>query len=89
MLFFKRLFKRRPYRIRFDGRDLVRYTEGDRTMIIETDIGSKNRLIYKASIASWLPPHDADEVTEQDRERICRNFQESLGKVEFIEPNDW
>ena len=89
MLFFKRLFKRRPYRVRFEGRDLIRYTEGDRTMVIESDIGSKHMLIYKESIDSWLPPHEADEVTEQDHERICRNLEESLGKVEFIEPSDW
>ena len=66
------------------GRDEYKYIEGERSLVLQIDmgIGVPNRLLYSSTIKRWLPPHQDETITEEDRQRIASkiaNFLVSQG----------
>ncbi len=55
------------------GRDEYKYVEGERciTLQIEMLIGEPKRAIYSSTIRRWHPPHENEEITDEDRHRIA------------------
>ena len=65
-------------------RDGYKYVEGERSLVLQIDMlrGVPNRLLYSSTIKRWLPPHQDEMITEEDRKRIAAkiaNFLTSQG----------
>ena len=60
------------------GRDEYKYLEGERSLVLQIDmlIGEPRRVIYSSTIKRWLPPHDNEEVTVEDKHRIAAKIAE-------------
>lgn len=72
------------------SRDEWKYIEGDRQLILvaERGLGDPQLLIYASSVKRWLPPHENEEITDADRERILKKvcfFFDKSGKTYKIE----
>jgi len=64
-------------RVERSGRTELRYSEASKTTIVEVEPG--NRLaIYESTICAWLPPHEEEPLTDQDRARILSRVAEAL-----------
>jgi hypothetical protein len=57
------------------GRGGVRYTEGDRSVEINSEFsgGVRGVILYKSSIVAWEGPVGTVAVGEEDRDRIIKN----------------
>lgn len=57
------------------------YSERSRSLRVDSEVlgGKSGLMIYKDSIKSWNPPHDADAIDETQRnaivEHICSAFR--------------
>lgn len=75
------------FRVRLLGRAGMRYREGKKTMAIDSEmlVGEFDYVVYTDSIRAWLPPHDAEIVTPEEKERIRKNVAWALRsmKVEW------
>jgi hypothetical protein len=65
-------------------RDGYKYIEGERSLVLQIDMlrGVPNRLLYSSTIKRWLPPHQDERISEEDRQRIATkiaNFLVSQG----------
>jgi hypothetical protein len=58
------------------GRDEYRYIEEGHSRILQIDMlkGVPNRLIYSSTIERWLPPHQDEAISEENRRRIATNI---------------
>jgi hypothetical protein len=59
------------------------YTEGDLILEVRVDRyfdGSNHYkvVIYIDSIDKWLPPHDQNQISDSEKERIKNNISEAL-----------
>jgi hypothetical protein len=76
------------------GRTGMRYTEGARSIWIESEVLAKPRAIamFKETIRVWAGP-EPEEVNEKDRDRIVDNvkraFQACGYELQVHEPFDW
>ena len=66
------------------GRDEYKYIEGERSLVLQIEMlrGVPNRLLYSSTIKRWLPPHQDERISEEDRQRIATkiaNFLVSQG----------
>ena len=61
--------------MRRTGRDTYLYVEGDHKLEVYAEmlIGNPARAIDSSGIDRWLPPHDSEEISEADKERILKN----------------
>jgi hypothetical protein len=62
------------------GRDEYKYIEGERSLILQIDLlrGVPNRLLYSSTIERWLPPHQDETISEEDRKRIAAKIANFL-----------
>lgn len=61
------------------GRTGIRYTEGEKTMLIDSEVLATAGIAVRASaINRWDPPHDRDEVPAGERRRIIENILDAL-----------
>jgi hypothetical protein len=62
------------------GRDEYKYVEGDRSLVLQIDmgIGQPSRLLYSSTIKGWLPPHQDEKISEEDRQRIAGKIAKFL-----------
>ncbi len=72
------------------GRDEYKYIEGAHSLVLQIDmgIGVPNRLLYSSTIECWLPPHQDEKISDEDRQRIANkigNFLVSQGYSVKIE----
>jgi len=76
------------------GRTGMRYTEGTRSVWIDSEVLAKPRAIAmsKKTIRFWEEP-EPEEVSEKDRDRIANNIKrafEACGyELQVHEPFDW
>ena len=58
----------------------MRYTEGDRSLLIDSEVLAppKTMAVLARSIRAWEPPHEADPVTADDRARILDNVRRAF-----------
>jgi hypothetical protein len=77
------MFWRRSFKIRLTERaSVIHYEEAHRKMLVysemlhggEGDYGY-DIVIYERSITSWLPPHDKEPVTTEERAVIKKNIE--------------
>jgi hypothetical protein len=59
----------------------LKYTEGTRSLVIEVEPGD-GLAIYRSSITSWNPPHEADVLTDDEGRRIIHNICAALDFLE-------
>jgi hypothetical protein len=59
------------------GRTGIRYTEGERSMFIDSEAMATPGVmaLYSSSIKRWGPPHESDDLGSKDRERIIENIR--------------
>lgn len=62
------------------GRTGLRYTEGDHSMFIDSEVLAppSGIVIYKDTIHTWQAPHDAELLPESARTRILENVIAAL-----------
>ena len=64
------------------GRVGVRYTEGTRTMFVDSEVLAPNSpsglVVYQSSIKGWDAPHDAEAFGGQARERVLDNIRRAF-----------
>lgn len=62
------------------GRTHVRYTEGPRTMIVDSEVlvGSPAMAIYPSSMTNWDPPYSAEVIDKDARDRIVDNIRRAF-----------
>lgn len=79
--FFRRLGGNRRYRngnIRIErlGRDEYKYIGVDRSIkvYVELQAGNPDVIIYTESIRQWLPPHEQENVTEEDKLKVVQGM---------------
>lgn len=78
-------------RLHLAGRDGFRYSDGDRSVLIETEMltGDVNRVIYAGLITNWLPPHEAESILPEQRSEIVRTVYEFLVQQGRVVEVDW
>ena len=83
---------RRSIKIKFTGRTgLIYEDDTHRRMSIFSEMlhgGDYDIVIYEESMESWLPPHDKESVTEEDRGLIKQNI-EAWFKKRWFKPWRW
>lgn len=96
-MFFKRLFSKKTFRVKFGGRQGLRYFEDDKKMHISSEslvkiAGQNGVIIYKSSIRNWDSPYDGNILSDSDKERILDNiinhFHERNYYVEIFQEDD-
>jgi gluconate kinase len=67
------------------GRTGMRYTEGDRTCFVDSDVlATPSAIAVSATgIRSWDAPHEDDALTDDDRRRILRNIADAFASQEW------
>lgn len=87
----------RGFTVRVLGRTGTRYTEGDRSVRIDSEVMDKPGrgaiVLYPDSIVAWESPNESAEVTDTDRERIIENIKRAFEArgIELLlqEDQDW
>ena len=77
-------FKRKKFSVKVTGRAGVIYKEGDKTLIIDSEMLSGNKydmIIYIESMNNWEPPYDKLILTENDKKQIMENIDQDLKKI--------
>jgi hypothetical protein len=74
------------WQVKVLGRTGIEYTDGDRKMRVDSEIlaGPAGMVVYSSSIRTWLPPYEAEHVSDAVRARIVQNIQRSF-KFEGLE----
>jgi hypothetical protein len=57
------------YEVQVVDRGTVRYSEGDRKLLIPVEMGTP-LAVYFGSAQAWEPPYERESMTPTDRERI-------------------
>ena len=83
---------RRDYRVELCGRAGVLYTEGRRSVEVDSEllVARPGMVIYTDSIETWNTPTGPVRMTEEEKERVIRNLRASLRNsvVEWIDNAD-
>ena len=61
----------------------IRYSESDKTITVEIEGGrdEKGEIewdVYSSTMRSWLPPHQLEPFSYEDKQRILHNISDSL-----------
>jgi hypothetical protein len=69
------------YRVEVLGRTGLRYSEGDRTMVIDSEIldSVAGMALWESSIERWEPPNNSVLIDEGERRRIVENIRAAFG----------
>jgi hypothetical protein len=82
------------FSVRVLGRSGLRYTEGDRSVWIDSEVGAKPRTmaLFKDSMQTW-EGEGAGPVSQADRDRIASNIKRAFEfcgyELQVHEPFDW
>ena len=62
------------------GRTGLRYTEDDRTMLIDSEVLARPHgiALYSSSLRRWEPPNDSLPIDEDERNRIVENIRQAF-----------
>jgi len=73
------------YRVEVLGRTGLRYTEGDRTMVIDSEILASvaGMALWQSSIERWEPPNNAVLIDEGERRRIVENIRAAFEAKDY------
>jgi hypothetical protein len=52
------------------------YSEGGKSMLVDSEILTEGHgiAVYKNSIKAWRPPHEREQLTAEDKQRIIGNI---------------
>jgi hypothetical protein len=62
-------------------RDAYKYQEGNHALIVQVEIqsGKPEVIVYADTITEWLPPHEKERITTEEKERVltqvCRGLE--------------
>ena len=67
------------------GRDGVKYSQGEKTLIVEAEIMTSRagRAIYQNSIQNWDPPHSAELIDDKSRDKIVDNIVRAFAWADY------
>jgi len=76
------------YNIEFVDRNTTIYREGDHILTFVADGGGPGHVIvYFEKVVAWDPPHEAEKLGPEDKERIRTNLRSAYAsegmKIEF------
>jgi hypothetical protein len=79
------------YSVEVLGRTGLRYIEGDKTMLIDSEaLATPNTIALNAgSVKRWAPPREAEPVSDQDRKRIVENIQRAFDTRGWVVSVTW
>ena len=62
------------------GRGEFKYIDGDRSMIVFIELlsGKPERAIHVSSIKNWLPPHEDQIISDQERQQIANAIAQAF-----------
>ena len=64
------------------GRTRLRYTQGDKTLLVDCEIQAYGSpiaiVIFKSSIQNWGPPYDKDLIDNATRDIIIDNIRRAF-----------
>jgi hypothetical protein len=72
------------------GRTGIEYREGGRSAFVDSEVLAVGHgiAVFKDSIRAWRPPHDHEEMTAGDKQRIIENVRRAIefqqGPVEVL-----
>ncbi len=77
---------KREFSLKIQGRSGLTYTEGDRTLTIDSEMlfGAHDMVIYWSSVSAWTQPAGL-VLTAADKERIRTNMGKELSGMRI----DW
>lgn len=80
-------------RVEVLGRTGIRYTEGERTCFVDSEVLAIPAIaVWPSGIRSWDPPHAEEPLTDDDRQKILRNIADAFASQEWglqvIDPSD-
>lgn len=82
------MFRSKGYAVKLTGRAGLIYTDGSRTMHIDSELLSGpdfDIVIFEDSLKNWDPPFAAEPVSEAEIAQIRKNISKALGKMRV----DW
>jgi hypothetical protein len=54
------------------GRDEYKYSEDGRSLVLQIEMWTgRSKMIYSSTIKRWLPPHENEQITDLERQRIA------------------
>lgn len=80
-------WKNKPFKVKLKGRSGIEYIEGERRMLISSEFMSGEDpgiVIYSNDLTNWDAPHDQENLSEDDLERIKSNILEDLKSNKII-----
>ena len=80
----RNFFTRKPYKVKLLGRSGILYREGERTLMIESEMlpGTPYHMALYISLANhWEPPFASDEIPREEKDRIFGNIQRDLHRL--------
>lgn len=62
------------------GRTGIEYREGCKSVFVDSEILATGHgiVVFKNSIKAWRPPHDKEELTAAQRQRIIENVRRAI-----------
>ena len=75
------MFKRKSYNVKLCGRAGIEYSEGGRTLKVDSEFlveGEFDLVIYTSSIRRWDSPDSLEDLSPSEVERIKQNIATAL-----------
>ncbi|HEY2444885.1 MAG TPA: Imm74 family immunity protein [Rhizomicrobium sp.] len=71
----------RGYSVEVLGRVGIEYREGDKSVFVDSEVLTAGHgiMVIRRSIRSWKPPHEKEEMTEEQKNRIVENIRRAIG----------
>lgn len=68
------------FTVRILGRTGMRYSEGGRSVWIDSEVLAKPRAIFiwTSSVTGWEAPYDSEPMSERERQRIIGNVRRAF-----------
>jgi len=79
-------FKKKSYHVQLKNvRSAIVYAEGDRRMEIDSEPASEEYdVIVYVRTMRWMPPHESEAVSSEDRIRIQKNIASELDTYRIL-----
>lgn len=80
-------WSKKPFKVKLKGRSGIEYIEGERRVLISSEFMAGEDpgiVIYSSGLTNWDPPHDHENLSESDLERIKSNVFEDLKRHKII-----
>lgn len=79
-------FQKTSFKVKLHGRSGVIYEEGGKIVLIEAEMLAEeiDLVIYADSIKHWLPPHENELISQDEKKTIKKNVTTALEKKGLV-----